>query len=114
MGFNDQHAAWSVGVCRDISSIFPLPVAQKCIGEKMSFLEDAQNFMKNKHSKEPTTTWNPIDPQERARLFDTCHYLYENATNQEIERAIERVLEELDTPYEQTVFMKKLRTYLED
>lgn len=80
----------------------------------MGFLEDAQNFMKNKQPATPTDTWDPHNPQTRARLFEECRRLYENATKQEIDRAIDRALEELETPYEKEQFMKKLRARLED
>lgn len=80
----------------------------------MGFLEDAQNFMKNKQPDPATEVWNPLNPQTRAQLFDECRRLYENATKQEIERAIDRTLDELDSPYHKEQFMKKLRTRLED
>lgn len=80
----------------------------------MGFLEDAQNFMKNKQSNAIFETWDPLNPQTRNQLFDECRRLYENATKQEIERAIDRALDELESPYNKEQFMKKLRTRLED
>lgn len=38
----------------------------------MGFLEDAQNFMKNKQPDPATEVWNPLNPQTRAQLFDEC------------------------------------------
>lgn len=81
----------------------------------MGFFEDAQVFMQQKQKEtESEPIWNPTEEATRTALFNECRRLYENATKQEIERAIDRVLDELDPPYHQTQFMKKLKTYLED
>ncbi len=81
----------------------------------MGFFEDAQAFMQSKqHTDEQPKDWNPQDEKTREALFKECRELYDNATKQEIERAIDRVLEALEPPYDKAIFMKKLRIYLED
>lgn len=80
----------------------------------MGFLEDAQAFMQSKQSTDTSTPWDPTDDKTYADLFNDCRHLYENATKTEIERAINRTLDELDKPYDKKQFMKKIRVYLED
>lgn len=81
----------------------------------MNFFKDAEAFMKNRKPAENTTAvLNLSTPESYATLFAECRHLYENATKQEIERAIEQTREELSPPYPHDVFMKKIRVKLED
>ena len=81
----------------------------------MNFFADAEAFIKKKQTGTmPSEEWDIDTPTGYNKLFSECRRLYENATKQEIERAINQVKESLEKPYDQSIFMKNLRTKLED
>ena len=82
----------------------------------MSFLEDAQNFMKNKnHETAPDTSSAFLEtPESRASFEKELRELYENATWNEINKAIDWGMEVMEKPYDKKLFLQKIRIKLED
>ena len=81
----------------------------------MSWLDEARQIVKEKQNKTTTNeTFSPETEVQREILVNRLKMLYDNATEREINKAIDDALDSLDTPYEEKVFMKFLRTKLED
>lgn len=82
----------------------------------MSLFDDAACFIKNRTpvTEEPSETLNLDDSQTREKLISFLRAEYENATLIEIERALEKTIEEIEPPYNKAFFLKKIRPKLED
>ena len=81
----------------------------------MSFLDDAQNFLKQKQSQNPQPTNNFLQtPESRAAFEKELRDLYENATWNEINKAIDWGMEVMEKPYDKKLFLQKIRVKLED
>ena len=73
----------------------------------MSLFDDAAAFMKNR----------PLAPKEDARreeLIQKLRHEFENATRQEIEKALDRLAERDGIPEDFDTVLKKIRIWLED
>jgi hypothetical protein len=83
--------------------------------EHMSFLEDAQNFIKQKQQiTHPEQSDFLTTPQSRTDFEKELRELYENATWNEINKAIDWGMETMEKPYNKALFLKKIRIKLED
>lgn len=82
----------------------------------MSLFNDANAFMKNRtlNVLEKTEFLDPAHPATREKLIAFLRAEYENATLIEIERAIDQTTELLEPPFTKAVFLKKIRSKLED
>ena len=82
----------------------------------MSFLDDANAFMKAKKQDEKPETSNGflMDEKSVEQFANELRSLYENATWQEIYKAIDWIKETQDFPYEKNDVLKKIRIKLED
>ena len=78
----------------------------------MSWLEEAQQKIKQK--QDVKDTFAPNDQEQRERLISRLKMLYDNATEREINKALDDALDRFDPPYEEKAFMNFLRTKLED
>lgn len=79
----------------------------------MSWLEEAQQIVKQKKLKEDTS-FAPDNIEGREKLVRRLKMLYDNATEREIEKAIDTALDNFSKPYEEKAFMDFLRIKLED
>jgi len=81
----------------------------------MSFLDDAQNFLKQKQSQTSQSTNDFLQtPESRTAFEKELRELYENATWNEINKAIDWGMEVLEKPYDKKIFLQKIRVKLED
>ena len=84
----------------------------------MSFFDDAQAFMKQKESQNPTKVNESNDflltEQSKEQFANELRSLYENATWPEIYKAIDWVKEQCEKPYDKKVILTKIRIKLED
>ena len=81
----------------------------------MSFLDDAQKFLKQKQSEHNTSTSGFLETQESRSAFEKeLRDLYENATWSEISTAIDWGMEIMEHPYDKKTFLQKIRVKLED
>ena len=81
----------------------------------MSFLDDAQDFLKKKQSQPSTPTSDFLQtPESRAAFEKELRDLYENATWNEINKAIDWGMEVMEKPYDKKLFLQKIRVKLED
>lgn len=81
----------------------------------MSFLEDAQKFLKEKQSDNPQNNSGFLEtPESRQALEKELRDLYENATWNEINKAIDWGMEIMEKPYDKKLFLQKIRVKLED
>ena len=81
----------------------------------MSFLDDAQNFLKQKQGNKATETTDFLEtPESRTAFEKELRELYENATWNEINKAIDWGMEVMDKPYDKKLFLQKIRIKLED
>ena len=82
----------------------------------MSFLDDAQNFLKNKQQEQNVSTTKGFleTPESRTAFEKELRELYENATWNEINKAIDWGMEVMDRPYDKKIFLQKIRVKLED
>ena len=79
----------------------------------MSWLEEAQQRI-NQKKRETPDVFDPNDAGQREKLERRLKMLYDNATEREINKAIDDALDRFDPPYEEKSFMDFLRTKLED
>ena len=79
----------------------------------MSWLDEAQRIVKQKQIGEDTS-FAPDKPEKREKLIRHLKMLYDNATEREIEKAIDAALDNFSKPYEEKAFMDFLRIKLED
>ena len=85
----------------------------------MSFLDDAQNFLKQKQAEAgsgtPTKSTGFLEtPESRSAFEKELRELYENATWNEINHAIDWGMEVMEKPYDKKLFLQKIRVKLED
>lgn len=81
----------------------------------MSWLEEAQQKIKQKQTDTQTDSgFFPADDSEREKLINRLKMLYDNATEREINKAIDEALDKFDQPYDEKAFMNFLRVKLED
>ncbi len=81
----------------------------------MSFLDDAQAFLKQKQSQKETPASDFLEtPESRQALEKELRELYENATWNEIAKAIDWGMEVMEKPYDKKTFLQKIRIKLED
>lgn len=81
----------------------------------MSWLEEAQQKIKQKQTDTQTGGgFFPADDGEREKLINRLKMLYDNATEREINKAIDEALDKFDPPYDEKAFMNFLRVKLED
>ena len=81
----------------------------------MSFLDDAQNFLKQKQQKSPSSNSGFLEtPESRTAFEKELRELYENATWNEINKAIDWGMEVMEPPYDKKIFLQKIRVKLED
>lgn len=81
----------------------------------MSWLEEAQQKIKQKQTDTQTDSgFFPADDDEREKLINRLKMLYDNATEREINKAIDEALDRFDPPYDEKTFMNFLRVKLED
>ena len=79
----------------------------------MSWLEEAQQIVKQKQAGNDAS-FAPDRPEQREKLVRHLKMLYDNATEREIEKAIDAALDNFSKPYEEKAFMDFLRIKLED
>lgn len=79
----------------------------------MSWLEEAQQKIKQKRETTDTAFF-PADVAGREKLVGRLKMLYDNATEREINKAIDEALDRFDPPYDEKAFMAFLRVKLED
>ena len=79
----------------------------------MSWLEEAQQIVKQKSSS-VSEQFDPNVSNQREQLVKRLKMLYDNATEREIEKAIDQALEHFSLPYDEKTFMDFLRIKLED
>ncbi len=81
----------------------------------MSFLDDAQNFLKQKQENKTSEIAGFLETQESRSAFEKeLRDLYENATWNEINKAIDWGMEVMERPYDKKTFLQKIRVKLED
>lgn len=81
----------------------------------MSFLDDAQNFLKQKQQKAMQPNSGFLEtPESRTAFEKELRDLYENATWNEINKAIDWGMEAMEPPYDKKIFLQKIRVKLED
>ncbi|MBO4519787.1 MAG: hypothetical protein J5787_01125 [Alphaproteobacteria bacterium] len=80
----------------------------------MSWLEEAQQKIKQKQEMTAEQSFAPENQEQREQLVKRLKMLYDNATEREIEKAIDDALDKFEPPYEEKAFMNFLRTKLED
>ena len=81
----------------------------------MSFLDDAQAFLKQKQDLNTEPKSNFLEtPESRAAFEKELRELYENATWNEIGKAIDWGMEVMEKPYDKKTFLQKIRVKLED
>ena len=79
------------------------------------FEEEAKKFMQTHHlTEQETDTLSFSTDDERKNLFKKLTQLYENASNYEIERAIDEAIDRYGTHPEEKPFFEYLRMKLED
>lgn len=79
----------------------------------MSWLEEARQKIEQKQETTDTAFF-PADADGREKLVSRLKMLYDNATEREINKAIDEALDRFDPPYDEKAFMLFLRTKLED
>ena len=80
----------------------------------MSWLEEAQQKIKQKQEIVAEQSFAPENQEQRELLVKRLKMLYDNATEREIEKAIDDALDKFAPPYEEKAFMNFLRIKLED
>ena len=82
----------------------------------MSFLDDAAKFTAQKQAQQPAVSETDFlsTPESRAAFEKELRDLYENATWNEINKAIDWGMEVMDKPYDKKLFLQKIRVKLED
>lgn len=80
----------------------------------MSWLEEAQQKIKQKQTSDTESAFAPDDWEQREQLISRLKMLYDNATEREINKALDDALDRFAPPYEEKDFMNFLRTKLED
>ncbi|MBR1945911.1 MAG: hypothetical protein IJ846_06460 [Alphaproteobacteria bacterium] len=79
----------------------------------MSWLDEAQQIVKQKQ-QQSDNAFAPNGTEQREQLVKKLKMLYDNATEREINKAIDDALDRFSPPYEEKAFMDFLRLKLED
>ena len=79
----------------------------------MNLFEEAAAFMAQKQKEEATEGYFLMTPASREAFVRELKMMYENATNSEIERALDWVMEQLTAPYDKKQVLQKIRVKLE-
>ncbi len=80
----------------------------------MNLFEEAAAFMAQKQKEEATEDHFLMTPASREAFVRELKMMYENATNSEIERTLDWVMEQLTAPYDKKQVLQKIRVKLED
>jgi len=82
----------------------------------MSFLDDAAKFTAQKQAQQSAVSETDFlsTPESRAAFEKELRDLYENATWNEINKAIDWGMEVMEKPYDKKLFLQKIRVKLED
>ena len=81
----------------------------------MSFLDDAEAFMKQRQGATPETPEAFLMTENsREQFAKELRSLYENASWPEIYKAIDWVMNACEAPYDKKIVLQKIRTKLED
>ena len=80
----------------------------------MNLFEEAAAFMAQKQKEEPTGNDFLTTPASREAFVRELKMMYDNATNMEIEKALDWVMEQLPAPYDKKQVLQKIRVKLED
>ena len=79
----------------------------------MSWLDEAQQIVKQKQQQNDNV-FAPNSAEQRERLVGKLKMLYDNATEREINKAIDDAMDRYSPPYDEKAFMDFLRVKLED
>ena len=80
----------------------------------MNLFEEAAAFMAQKQKPENNENDFLITPASREAFVRELKMMYDNATNMEIEKALDWVMEQMSAPYDKQQVLKKIRVKLED
>ena len=80
----------------------------------MNLFEEAAAFMAQKQKAEPAKDDFLTTPASREAFVRELKMMYDNATNMEIEKALDWVMEQMSAPYDKQQVLKKIRVRLED
>ncbi len=80
----------------------------------MNLFEEAAAFMAQKQKSEPENNHFLATPESRENFIRELKIMYDNATNMEIEKALDWVMEQLAAPYDKKQVLQKIRVKLED
>ena len=80
----------------------------------MNLFEEAAAFMAQKQKEEPATSDFLTTEASREAFVRELKMMYDNATNMEIEKALDWVMEQLQAPYDKKQVLQKIRVKLED
>lgn len=80
----------------------------------MNLFEEAAAFMAQKQKTENTESGFLTTPTSREDFVRELKMMYDNATNMEIEKALDWVMEQLPAPYDKKQVLQKIRVKLED
>ncbi len=80
----------------------------------MNLFEEAQKFMATRQKPIETEQSFLSTNESKENFIKELKIIYENATNTEIERALNWVMEQFSPPYNKSEILKKIRIKLED
>lgn len=80
----------------------------------MNLFEEAQKFMATRQKPIETEQSFLSTNESKESFIRELKMIYENATNTEIERALNWVIEQFSPPYNKSEILKKIRIKLED
>lgn len=80
----------------------------------MNLFEEAQKFMATRQKPIETEQSFLSTNESKESFIKELKMIYENATNTEIERALNWVMEQFSPPYNKSEILKKIRIKLED
>lgn len=82
----------------------------------MSWLEEAQQKIQQKQQQNniDQDSFSPDQESQREQLVNQLKMTYDNASEREINKAVDEALEKFDPPYDKADFMRFLRMKLED
>ena len=80
----------------------------------MNLFEEAAAFMAQKQKTENKESGFLTTSASREAFVRELKMIYDNATNMEIEKALDWAMEQLPAPYDKQQVLKKIRVKLED
>lgn len=80
----------------------------------MNLFEEAAAFMAQKQKTAPSTNDFLTTEASREAFVRELKMMYDNATNMEIEKALDWVTEQMSAPYDKQQVLKKIHVKLED